>query len=74
MSQPLSTKYDYISHRKNHANDYVSRFPINFIGCVGCGNLDQGFVNALKRKNLPVYFGWNFRYTSYTLDGRINHH
>ena len=56
MSQPLITKYDYISHPKNHVNDYISRFPINFIGCMGCGNLDHQFRQCPQKKEFSSIF------------------
>ena len=42
-SKPLVVKKDGQSYPQNSTNGYISRYPSNFFGCLGCGAVDHLF-------------------------------
>ena len=42
-SKPLVVKKDGQSYPRNPTNGYISRYPSNFFGCLGCGAVDHLF-------------------------------
>ena len=40
-SKPLVVKKDGQSYPQNPTNEYISRYPSNFFGCLGCGAVDH---------------------------------